>query len=169
MAALHRQWSQHTHIMHQYNITRNTGWACFFQSAGGVHLVGWKHFLSRLIPLLESADTTSWAGCTDILPDCINNFWGFLPFPSHYFPILLPLSSHSPPIILPSSSQHPPNILPTSSQQPPNNLPTFLLNHPEGIPKESRRMWWKGKRYGLAVWHTMVGSSKGYGCTVSGG
>ena len=111
----------------------------------------------RLIALLESADSTFWVGCTDVLPDCIKKFWGFLPFSSHYLPILLPTSSH-----------HPPIILPTTSQQPPNNLPTFLPNHPEGIPKESRRMWWKGKRYGLAVWHTMVGSSKGYGCTVSG-
>ena len=102
--------------------------------------VGRRCSLGRLIPLLESADTTSWAGCTDILPDCINNFWGFLPFPSHYFPILLPLSSHSPPIILPSSSHHPPNILPTSSQLSSHTIPKESRKNPEGCDEKGRDM-----------------------------
>ena len=101
----------------------------FFQSAGGVHLVGWYHFLSRLIPLLEPADSTSWVGCTDILPDCIKNIWGFLPFSSHYLPIILPSSSH-----------HPPIILPTSSQLSYQTIPKESRKNPEGCDEKGRDM-----------------------------
>ena len=139
------------------------------ESANSTSWVGWYHILSRLIALLESAAQIFSRTALIISEDSSHSLPIIFPFSSHYLPILLLSSSHHPPIILPTSSQHPPNILPTSSQQPPNNLPTLFPHHPEGIPKESRRMWWKGKRYGLAVWHTMVGSSKGYGCTVSGG